>query len=197
MKYKVQRAKYLVTFDNSIKYKLKTIYKEPQIKKIIVHISINEFIKAYESVNTIDNNVKIKAIFLFHILFSSFPSIKFQNVKIDKTSRSKTEGISILQITITDKNEINSFLSSIFFENLKKMLFKTYKIPYKLLKKNSLSYNIKISGKTLFPAKEFFNTKAYKAHLNQIFINVSLIYTNIPKNQNITNILQNTFFFDK
>jgi hypothetical protein len=200
--FQTSKSKYLLSCDNINKYNLKSIYNEPKVKKLISHIFLKKFLIASDFFNKTDinNNIQLKAILFLYLTYSSFPEIIFQNVKVGKSSKKRNEGDFILKLNTISKKTIDSFLSTVFTE--KGQLFnstdKTFLNKDTYLKKfnqKTFSYNVKIPGKTLFDVNEFFSSKVLDINLRQIKVDLSLVYSNIPKNADVRTILRNNFFF--
>jgi hypothetical protein len=200
--FQTSKSKYLLSCDNINKYNLKNIFLEPYIKKVTSHIFLKDFLTASDFLNKTDinSNIQMKAVLFFYFIYSSFPDIVFQSIKVGKNSKKRNDGDFLLKINLTNKNTINSFLHSIFlekanlFSNLSKSSLNGNSTFTKSVPK-SFSYNVKLSGKTFFDINEFFSNKISDINLRQIKLDLSLIYSNMPKNININNLLKSSFFF--
>jgi hypothetical protein len=201
--YKISSANYLLSCDFINKYNLVSVYKQPEIKKINFQIYLKDFLAASDFLNKkdINSNIQLKSIMFFYILLSSFPAIQFQNIKAGKNTKVRNEGDFILKMNITNKNQINSFLSNLFiennsfFENLSINSSKNKLDKISELDNEILSYNIKMPGNIFFDVNDFFYTKTQDINLGKILIDTNFIYSKVPKKINLSNLIKNTYFF--
>lgn len=201
--YKISSANYLLSLDLINKYTLISTYKQPSIKKINLQIFLKNFLSASDFLNKkdINSNIQLKSIMFFYILLSFFPSITFQNIKAGKNTKVRNEGDFILKMNITNKNQINFFLSNLFiennsfFENLNIKSLKNKLNSVSELNNETLSYNIKMPGNIFFEVNDFFFTKTQDINLGKILIDTSFVYSNVPKKTNLSNLIKNTSFF--
>lgn len=201
--FKMSSAHYLSNCDIINKYNIKNIYKQPKIKKITLRFFLKDLLSASDFINKTDinTNIQVKSILFFYILFNSMPSISFQNIKTGKYTKNKIEGDFILQLSLSDYNQMNSFLFNLFSENK----FFIENSEFELFKKNfnkimeaeqkNVSYNFKIPGNLFFDINDFFTNKTQDVDLEKLLIDTSVIYSNLPKKTNLRNMIQNLFFF--
>lgn len=189
--FSVSRSKYLLSCDNINKYNLKSVYNEPKVTKLKFHFFLKNFLAASDFLNKTDinNNIQLKAVLFFYLIYGVFPNVVFQNVKSGKNSKKRNDGDFILKLSLTNKNKIEPFLDKLFidraiiFNKISKILSKSNLTLDKNQGKN-ISYNLKIPGKFFFDVNEFFITKIQDINLRQFKLESSLVYSNIPKNTN-------------
>lgn len=194
-------SNYLLNCDNVSKYNLKSFFDQPKITEINFKLFIDEVISAsfFSTSNDKDNHLKIKSLILVYMILSFFPKIIAKKKKTGKKKNSflLDDEEYVYEMKITQKHHINHFLSRLFFEtkfvneNLNKKELKNISIQ----SNNVINFNTKIPVTQFFDVNEFFNLNSNDWNLNKVFMHTNLIYSNIPKNIQVKNLLKNTFFF--
>lgn len=141
----------LLQYELINKYKLKTSYGYPQINKIICQLSFKNILEACDSVTSnFDNteNIKIKSVLFFYLLFFDVPLVNFYTPKTLKRSKSnKVEGDFIIKFVLTEKDMIRRFKDKLSLYNNN---YINYKLSFlKILnldKRKNINFNTKISG---------------------------------------------------
>lgn len=194
-------SNYLLNCDITSKYHLKSIFNQPKVEEINFKVFIDEVISAsfFSTANDKDNHLKIKSLILVYMILSFFPSISAKKKKTGKKKNSflLDDEEYVYDMKITQKQHINHFLSKLFLEtkfvneNLNKQGLKNITVQ----SKNVINFNTKISVTQFFDVNEFFNINSNDWNLNKVCIHTNFIYSNIPKNAQVKNILKNSFFF--
>lgn len=201
--FKLSSANYILNCDFINKYNLKSVYKQPEIKKITLRFFLKDFLSVsdFMNKNDINNNIQLKSILFFYIIFSSLPQILFQNIKTGKYTKNKAEGDFILKLSISECNQINSFLFNLFSENnffIENSEFSLFKKDFNFVtesEQKKLSYNLKIPGNFFFDIDDFFSNTTQDINLWKLPIDTNILYSNIPKNVNVRNWIKNFSFF--
>jgi len=123
---------------------------------------------------------------------NSFPIIQFQDVKMTKFNRNKVEGDFLLRMSLTDKTQINDFLTRLFSETASFSQRSKNKIlgGSFVTKESSASYNFVIPGHYFFDANELFLSKIKNTDLKLVNVSASIILNNIPSNTNVQDLIR-------
>jgi hypothetical protein len=200
---KTSRAQYLLNCDNINKYNSTSVYSTPVVEKITFQILLKDFLNASDFLNKkeVNSNIQLKAVIFFYLIFSFFPQISFQNLKITKSLKNRQDGDFILTLNLNDKNKIHSLLSDLFIDNGcvfntegAVSLTKSFCLNIQSNKK-TFSYNIKVEGHRFFDTNEFFNVKIQNIALSKLKINMNLLYSNLPSDKDIPLLIKNTSFY--
>jgi hypothetical protein len=197
----ISSSTYLLNCDVVSKYHLKSNFDQPKITEINFRVFIDEVISAsfFSTSNDKDNHLKIKSMILVYMILSFFPKIIAKKKKTGKKKNSflLDDEEYVYEMKITKKNDINHFLSRLFFEtkfvneNLNKKELKNISIQ----SKNRINLNTRVPATQFFDINEFFNLDSNDWNLNKVFIHTNFIYSNIPKNTQVLNVIKNNFFF--
>lgn len=141
--------KYLSNFDLLYKYKIKTLYKLPQIKNIILSLPLNKISYLNGIKNKITSTPAQRIIFIF--LFSIFtitPFIKSNSLPaIQRTLKGNPNNFSLILTFFTEK-QIESFIFYFFIEIWLILIKNGYKLyfkkPFFLIKNGFSELNLKI-----------------------------------------------------
>jgi len=192
---------YLTSCDLTSKLNVRTVNKIPNVSKITLEFSLKSFLPFYNeyyNATVMDENYQLRGIFFWYILLNSFPIIQFQDVKMTKYNRNKVEGDFLLRATLTDKDQINSFLNRIFSETASfsrrsknKNLGRSFVIDQK-----SISYNFSIPGYYFFDANELFSSKIKNTDLKLVTISASILFDNIPISTNTQDLIKYLSFIN-
>jgi hypothetical protein len=200
---KTSKAQYLLNCDNINKYGLTSVYNTPIVEKITFQILLKDFLNASDFLNKkeVNNNIQLKAVIFFYLIFNFFPQISFQNIKITKSLKNRQDGDFILTLSLNNKNKIHSLLSDLFIDNGRLFNKEGTSSPTKSFYLNTkssrkhLSYNMKIEGHRFFDINEFFNVKIQSVTVSKLKINMNLLYSKILLDKDISILLKNTSFY--
>lgn len=152
-------SNYLVNCDLLNKYNINSVYKLPNLEKIVLQIPLNSFLNLSEeqTLGKLQNKVKMKVLSFFFFLFSKFAYIncaKYKTVRAEKNKNN--ELVYYLKITLKNSNDINSFLISGLMEDIESLF------SNKNLLKKSVNFSNKniLNFRTEIPVYYFF--KLYK-----------------------------------
>jgi hypothetical protein len=200
---KTSKAQYLLNCDNINKYNYTSVHSMPVVEKITFQILIKDFLNASDFLNKkeVNNSIQLKAVIFFYLIFSFFPQISFQNLKITKSLKNRQDGDFIITLNLNDKNKIHSLLSDLFIDNGcvfntegAVSLTKSFCLNTQSNKK-IFSYNIKIEGHRFFDINEFFNVKIQNIALSKLKINANLLYSNLLPDKDVSLLIRNTSFY--
>ena len=114
-------SQYYSSYDLLNKYNLTSLYNKPKIKKIIIEMSLTEFLNSLDNeqeqgrLNEID--VQIKIFSLFYCWLSVFPFITNCKSNLLKNKQKESPSYTILKTIFSKNEQIDNFLISIFVEN--------------------------------------------------------------------------------
>lgn len=194
-------SSYLLNCDVLSKYHLKSSFDQPKITEINFKLLIDEVISAsfFATANDKDNHLKLKALMLVNLILSFLPKIVAKKKKTGKKKNSflLDDEEYVYNMKITQKNHINHFLSRLFFETkfVNENWNKKELTNISIQAKNKINMNTKVPVTQFTDINEFFNTNSNDWNLNKVFIHTNLIYSNVPKNTSVLNVIKNTFFF--
>jgi hypothetical protein len=109
-----------------------------------------------------------------------------------KFNRNKVEGDFLLRMSLTDKTQINDFLTRLFSETAsfsQRSKNKTLGGSF-VTKESSASYNFVIPGHYFFDANELFLSKIKNTDLKLVNVSASIIFNNIPSNTNVQDLIR-------
>lgn len=195
---------YLTNLDLINKYNSKTLYNLPEIKKIILHFSIKDFLEALKisNKNEINSNSEIKAMLLFYIYFSLLPYINFKKIKL-KNGRGRNEATNdfSLKINISNQQDIVLFLINLFVEQgdfIKQEKLFFFKQNQKNLRfqSKSICYNCALPANLFFNSDDFvMNSNEKEINFKKLSIKTSFVINNIAKSKNNNKLIRNIPFF--
>lgn len=186
---------YLLNCDLINKYNLKSIYKKPKLKKIVLHFPIKQLL----SINSTDNNLQVKAFLVFYIIFFSLSFINFDRSKISNNLNIDPE--YSLKVIISNPEDINLLLLNLFVENYDKfnkedLIFLKNDIEYENIeKKTNFCHNFSIPGKVFFDGHDFFFQIIKETNFKELGIKCSFITENLSYCKNINNTIKNISLF--
>jgi hypothetical protein len=192
---------YISNCDLINKYNIKNIHQIPKLDKIVLELDLKDLLNSYETVvkDQTDSVAQVKAFLILYVFMGMFPFIKASK-SISSSGRLKTTNQQYsLKIVLRTKEQLNSFLFSLFVENWQKLsledfrLFKNDRI--KNAAEKTFVLNSLVPGGCFFDINEFLskslsglNSKNFKFRLNFSFNNFIDI-----KNRN--NLIKNLPFF--
>ena len=197
---------YLSNCDLINKYNFKNVHEIPELKKIVLELNLEDFLLScdFSQKEQTDSNIQIRAYIIIYILMGLMPFINFNKSSSSSLKAKSLENNYSLKIILSNKKEINSFLTSLFIENWSKLLLEDF-LLFKNTK-NSQSKKIQSATKsvvlnTIIPGNIFFeienlltknltgiNPKTLKLRLNFLIGNMSKI-------KNFNNLIKNLPFF--
>ena len=197
---------YLSNCDLINKYNFKNVHEIPELKKIVLELNLEDFLLScdFSQKEQTDSNIQIRAYIIIYILMGLMPFINFNKSSSSSLKAKSLENNYSLKIILSNKKEINSFLTSLFIENWSKLLLEDF-LLFKNTK-NSQSKKIQSATKsvvlnTIIPGNIFFeienlltknltgiNPKTLKFRLNFLIANMSKI-------KNFNNLIKNLPFF--
>lgn len=115
------RGNYLSKYDLINKYCLINVYEIPKINCIKVSLPLNSILQALDNpkdVLDLENQIKI---FSFYYLLTTFKPLIKAKLKSIKSSEKNKELNYFLSYSISNNNDINSFLINVLIENWSKI----------------------------------------------------------------------------
>lgn len=146
---------YLSNCDLLNKYRLKSVYSQPKLEKIVLSFSFKEFLNGFEnSKNNLNHSslMEIKAFLVFYLCFSIFPFLSFNVSSMSRTHEKTDNGDFVFKIVITDKKIMQKFLFEFWINNFSQ--FKTkgqllQSITKTNLKNFDCCYSLSLNAKSL------------------------------------------------
>lgn len=192
---------YSLSCDLLNKYNLINIHTRPSLKKIVFHFPLKSFLVNLD--NSENNlNTQIKSFLMFYTLFSLSSYVNFQKIKVSRgyIKGKDAEGSYSLKVVLTNKNDIDFFLISLFIENFDKLQKENVLLTKKNLISNisqqkNICYNITVPGKIFLEVEEFFEKVVKGNNLKDFNINISFLYSNKTKLLNENKMMKNLSFF--
>ena len=192
---------YISNCDLINKYNIKNIHQIPKLDKIVLELDMKDLLNSYETVvkDQTDSVAQVKAFLILYVFMGMFPFIKASK-SISSSGRLKTTNQQYsLKIVLRTKEQLNSFLFSLFVENWQKLSLEDFRLFKNDRIKNAAEkifvLNSLVPGGCFFDINEFLskslsglNSKNFKFRLNFSFNNFIDI-----KNRN--NLIKNLPFF--
>jgi len=192
---------YISNCDLINKYNIKNIHQIPKLDKIVLELDLKDLLNSYETVvkDQTDSVAQVKAFLILYVFMGMFPFIKASK-SISSSGRLKTTNQQYsLKIVLRTKEQLNSFLFSLFVENWQKLSLEDFRLFKNDRIKNAAEkifvLNSLVPGGCFFDINEFLskslsglNSKNFKFRLNFSFNNFIDI-----KNRN--NLIKNLPFF--
>ena len=188
---------YLSNCDLINKYNIKTTYGIPKIEKIILEFPFEEFVKSCNFIEKDPTNpiFQMKGAIIFYILTNLMPYINFNKSIVVLKKNVSLENNYSLKIIITNKEEINLFLNTLFVENWSKLLVE----DFSLFKKADLKYNnqksivlrTSISGNSFIEIENFLNQYFSKINSRNLLIKCNFVLSNLNKKITSINLIKN------
>ena len=191
---------YLYNCDFVNKYAIKTIYQKPKLQKISISFSINQLKKTGIIEN--DRTISLKSFLILYILFFFKP---YCNYSVLENKRVKVETINEkieLMITLSDKEEINFFLRTLFIENWERVLeenfnlFTSKELPSKnpnSIQTQNFSKKAVISSYSLFEIDQLLKKVFNRVNTKEILFDINFFFSNI-NSQHSKNCIKNIPF---
>jgi len=197
---------YLSHCDLINKYNFKNVHEIPELKKIVLELNLEDFLLScdFSQKEQTDSNTQIRAYIIIYILMGLMPFINFNKSAGSSLKAKSVENNYSLKIILSNKKEINSFLTSLFIENWSKLLledFLLFKNTKNLSSKKVKSPSKSIVLNTIIPGSIFFeveslltknltgiNSKTLKFRLN-------FLISNMSNTKNSNNLIKNLPFF--
>ena len=192
---------YLYNCDFVNKYAIKTIYQKPKLQKISVNFSINQLKKTGIIEN--DRTISLKSFLILYILFFFKP---YCNYSVLENKRVKIETINEkieLMITLSNNEEINFFLRTLFVENWERVLEENFNLftskELSSKKVNSdqtqnFSKKAVISSYSLFEIDQLLKKVFNRVNTKEIVFDINFFFSNINSQQS-KNCIKNIPFF--
>jgi len=192
---------FIFKFDFIYKLNIKNIYQISKLDKIVLELDLKDLLNSYETVvkDQTDSVAQVKAFLILYVFMGMFPFIKASK-SISSSGRLKTTNQQYsLKIVLRTKEQLNSFLFSLFVENWQKLSLEDFRLFKNDRIKNAAEkifvLNSLVPGGCFFDINEFLskslsglNSKNFKFRLNFSFNNFIDI-----KNRN--NLIKNLPFF--
>ena len=196
-------SNYLSSCDSINKYNVKTLYELPFIREVILHFplkELNEAINSY-SKNEISDNLKIKSVLIFYLIFAFIPYINCSKIEFKKHfEKGNFSDNFAIKVCISDYRDINSFLINLFVEHFdilkqENLLLLKGQLTKFVFKNNTFCYNFSIPSKCLFELDEFFVHGRKETGLNEFKIKTSFIVDSSLNIKDMNSLLQNISTF--
>ena len=119
---------YLSNCDLINKYNFKNVHEIPELKKIVLELNLEDFLLSCDlsQKEQTDSNIQIRAYIIIYILMGLMPFINFNKSSSSSLKVKSLENNYSLKIILSNKKEINSFLTSLFIENWSKLLLEDF-----------------------------------------------------------------------
>ena len=193
---------YLYNCDFVNKYGIDTIYQKPKLQKISISFSINQLKKLGVLEN--DRTVSSKSFLIYYILFFFKPYCNYsvlENKRVNvETVNEKIE----LTITLSDKDEINLFLRTLFIENWERILEENFSLfPSKevfakkkvnVIQNQNFSKKAVVSSYSLFEIDQLFKKLFNRVNTKEIFFDINFFFLNV-NSKHSKNCIKNIPFF--
>lgn len=179
---------YLSACDLVNKYCLKNLHESPKLSEVVLEFSSANILAASESGNRkeLDSELQTKAFFLLYILSCEKPFINLNKIKMVKDTGFDYS----VKIVLSSKEELDSFLRTMFVENWNLLLSE----DFRLIKNSSLENNKSIQSNrrflinTTIPSTVFFeletflNKKIFGLNSKNLSMKVNFVFENKAKN---------------
>lgn len=194
-------TQYLSSYDLICKYKSKSIYKNPKLKKIVIEFSLDNNFNSFLKDNELNYSLKIKSIFLLYNFFTYLPYIKVLKKKLIQHSKKDVQINTILKYNLTKEIDIYKFLILCYIEMEKptdgKIVLKGLKSNIKKTSFNNFVYKTQFNC-YLFPDFEFLLQNYFSLiYYKSMQFKVNFIFENFKMNYSYTNLIKNLFLFWK
>lgn len=193
-----QHNNYMCNCDFVNKYAVKSIYKKPKIQKIVIKFSIDQLKKSEIFEN--DRIISLKSFFILYILFFFKPFCSYTVLENKKIKIESVNEKIDLKITLSNKEEIYSFLRTLFVENGERVLEENFNLfnSKKLLLKQHSNTNfckkVALSCYALFELDQLLKKIFNRINTKEIFFDAHFYFSNIPSQQS-KNCIKNIPFF--
>jgi len=186
---------YFNSYDVFQKYFLGNIYKCPAIKKIVLSFLLKDLLISSIFIKK-NNNIQIKAFYIFYVLFSLVPFLRLSHVVSNRNLQKTTENPYSLKIVLSSTEDINNFLLMFFLENHNSLvqeqltIFKSYNQTFN----NNIVYEFLIPSKFFFDLNTFFSQNIKEANLKELTIKCSLVFDRVFNTENSVCLVRNLSF---
>ena len=191
---------YLINYDLVNKYSLVNLYQRPKIKKIVVYFLLKDLLVA-SNLSKKNNNIQIKAFFIFYILFALISFLNVSDAVINKNLHKTVDNPYSLKIILSSREDINNFLLMFFVENSNSLIkeqltiFKNENSKAIDISQKNLAYQFSIPGKIFFDLNDFFTQNTKDTPLKDLNINFSVIFDGLIQTKNTNSLIKNLSFF--
>ena len=191
---------YLMNYDLVNKYSLLNLYQCPKIKKIVVYFLLKDLLVA-SNLSKKNNNIQIKAFFIFYILFALTSFLNISDAVLNKNVQKTVENPYALKIVLTSKEDINNFLLMFFVENYNSLIkeqisiFKTKNGKAIEIPQKNLVYQFSIPGKIFFDLNDFFTQNTKDTNLKDLNLKFSFVFEGLIRTKNTNSLIKNLSFF--
>ena len=191
---------YLMNYDLVNKYSLLNLYQCPKIKKIVVYFLLKDLLVA-SNLSKKNNNIQIKAFFIFYILFALTSFLNISDAVLNKNVQKTVENPYALKIVLSSKEDINNFLLMFFVENYNSLIkeqisiFKTKNGKAIEIPQKNLVYQFSIPGKIFFDLNDFFTQNTKDTNLKDLNLKFSFVFEGLIRTKNTNSLIKNLSFF--
>jgi hypothetical protein len=191
---------YLMNYDLLNKYSLLNLYQRPKIKKIVVYFLLKDLLAA-SNLSKKNNNIQIKAFFIFYILFALTSFLNISDAVVNKNLQKTAENPYALKIVLSSKEDINTFLLMFFIENYNSLIkeqisiFKDENGKAIDNSQKNLVYQFSIPGKIFFDLNDFFTQNTKDTNLKDLNIKFSFVFEGLIRTKNTNSLIKNLSFF--
>jgi len=180
---------YLSDCDLINKYTLRNVYQKPHIKNIVVDFSIKN-----ETSNAVSASISAAVIYVLTNFYPYVITKKSKNSNSDKHKNNSTE--YNFKAIFSNKQEINSFLSTLLVENWNTLLLDDFVLFSSKFNETKIChekevFKIKIPIQSFFELDMFFSKVATEINPKNFEINLNLLFFNFTVGQNRKNTIQN------
>lgn len=194
MNFNSSSASYLLNYDLISKYNLTSLYACPKIHKVKFQVSLKNFLVSsnFQNKNDFNLNIQLKSILFFYLIFSIVPYINFYSFKNIRSSKFKENGDFVVELTLTDKKVIDSFIFNLWLESKEILSFSKCfdNLIYNQTYKN-WSYNVKILGTVFKNVDDYFNFISKDVDLHKLQVNLCLVFSNFIYGNSLSNLIKN------
>ena len=181
---------YLSDCDLINKYNLKNIYQKPKLETIVMDFSIEN------DTNSLSGN-SIKAALVLYFISMLYPFVNIKKAKTNDMNKTKNTNIKYkFKIIFSNKNEINSILSTIFIENWNTLLLEDFILFNSKFNKTKAIFKkevfkTKIPLQSFFELESFFSKVVTEINPKDLSVNLNFLFSNFIIGQNRKNLIQN------
>jgi len=180
---------YLSDCDLINKYNLQNIYTKPRLKNIVVEFSIK---------NEINSSVSATiAASVLYIITNFYPFVTVKKSKSNDLNKLKNINTEYnFKVIFSNKQEINSFLSTLFVENWNTLLLDDFLLFNSKFCETKIAHEKEIL-KTKIPLQSFFELETFFSKVitdinpKNLSVNLNFLFSNFIVGQYRKNLIQN------
>lgn len=197
-KYNQTSSEYLSTCDLINKYRLKTVYKKPKLKKIVVSFSLKAFINGLEKTNDANNSSlsEIKSFLMFYLYFSNPPFLSFILSTTNRSFEKLDSGDFIFKTVICNDKDLRKFLFSFWVDNLSRLKNNKVLVQQNKILKHSnsekyLCFSFSVNIKTFVDFENILGVLNKDFDNKGFNLNINFIFQNIKSTKDINCVVKN------